>query len=220
MIRWRRVTISGGFLLLAAVLYYLDSQGVVAWAFLACLCHELGHYIAIRAFGGQVAQLRLTCAGAEMVLSARRPMSRLGQFCAALAGPGTNLVLAALSAWLAGRIGENAYLFAGLNLALALFNLLPAAQLDGGRVLEILLSLIFPEHWVWKVMEGISLGFSLGLIGIGMVLMLRGMGSLTLLITALWLLAAALAPLLGKNGYLLKKRKFPLHSGGSYGKIP
>lgn len=227
MLRWRRVTISGGFLLLAAALYYLDGQGVVPWALLACLCHELGHYVAIRAFGGRVAQLRLTCAGAEMALSARRPLSRAGQLCTALAGPGTNLALAALSARLAGPVGESAYLFAGLNLALALFNLLPAAQLDGGRALAVLLSLVLPEDRAERGMRVLSLGLGLALTAAGAALALRAGGSLTLLITALWLLASSLPPLRGggpgrtpKSRTKRRIKKFSLHSGASYGRIP
>ena len=60
MLRWRRIEISGGFLLLWAILYYLDDQGVVLWAILAAVLHELGHYAAIQAFGGRIALIRLT----------------------------------------------------------------------------------------------------------------------------------------------------------------
>ena len=68
MLRWGRIEASGGFLLLTATLYYLDGDGVVAWALLACALHELGHYAAVRLLGGRVEFLRLTCVGAEMRL--------------------------------------------------------------------------------------------------------------------------------------------------------
>ncbi len=69
MLRWKRVEISAGALLLGAALYYLDEQGVLLMAFCACALHELGHWLVIRALGGRVTALRITCVGAEMRLS-------------------------------------------------------------------------------------------------------------------------------------------------------
>jgi Zn-dependent protease len=80
----------------------------------------------------------------------RRP--RLDWLLVALAGPGTNLVLALASAialgWLAGRggpDGTHGFLWSlvgqsvVINCLLAVFNLLPVPPLDGGRVLAALL---------------------------------------------------------------------------------
>ena len=53
MLRWKRVEISAGALLLGAALYYLDEQGVLLMAFCACALHELGHWLVIRALGGR-----------------------------------------------------------------------------------------------------------------------------------------------------------------------
>ena len=76
---------SGGALLLLAALYYLDGQGVLPLALGACALHEGGHWLAIRALGGRVAALRITCVGAEMRLSARLPLGYGAQIIAALA---------------------------------------------------------------------------------------------------------------------------------------
>lgn len=128
MLRWKRVEISAGALLLGAALYYLDEQGVLLMAFCACALHELGHWLVIRALGGRVTALRITCVGAEMRLSARCPLGYWQQIAAALAGPAVNLLAARMAA---GLGTEGAYCFAGLNLALAAFN--PAARCPTGR---------------------------------------------------------------------------------------
>lgn len=100
MLRWKRVEISAGALLLGAALYYLDEQGVLLMAFCACALHELGHWLVIRALGGRVTALRITCVGAEMRLSARCPLGCWQQIAAALAGPAVNLLAARMAAGL------------------------------------------------------------------------------------------------------------------------
>ena len=97
MLRWKRVEISAGALLLGAALYYLDEQGVLLMAFCACALHELGHWLVIRALGGRVTALRITCVGAEMRLSARCPLGCWQQIAAALAGPAVNLLAARMA---------------------------------------------------------------------------------------------------------------------------
>ncbi len=131
--RLGRVEVTGGFLLLTAWLNYLDRQGVVPLALLACALHELGHWAALRALGARVRRVRLTAVGAEMEVD--RTLSYGGELLAALAGPGANLALALAFSPLTGG-----GLFAGLNLALACFNLLPVGQMDGGRVLRCVLA--------------------------------------------------------------------------------
>lgn len=144
MLRWGRAEFSAGGLLLLALLWYLDRDGILPWALLAALLHEGGHWCAIRLCGGQIIGLRVTAMGAEMRLSAARPLKPIPSMACALAGPAVNLAAALGSAHGAERLGEWAYLFAGLNLSLALFNLLPLRRLDGGRTLCAGLS------WLWS----------------------------------------------------------------------
>ena len=190
MLRWRRVEISGGALLMLAALYYLDGQGVLPLALLACALHEAGYWLAIRALGGRITALRLTCVGAEMRLSARYPLGYAGQCIAALAGPCANLA----AAWAAARTGtEWGYCFAGLNLALGAFNLLPAAQLDGGRVLWCALALLAGRARADRFVPALSAALAAGLVCGALALVWQGRGNLSLLLTALWLLAAPAA---------------------------
>jgi len=192
-VRLGRAEISGGALFALALLYYLDDSGVTPWVLLACLCHELGHWGALRALGGSVKRIRLTCVGAELQLSAARPLPPGRMVLAALAGPGVNLLLAFFSALLARRgSGGRLYLFAGLNLGLAAFNLLPAAWLDGGRALEELLALAGREDLGRKAVQlGGDLVAAL-LLAAGVVLLWQSGGrNFTLLIAGIWLTAMA-----------------------------
>lgn len=191
-----RLEISGGALLGLALLYYLDREGIVGWALLGGLLHELGHWGAIRALGGRVVRLRLSCAGAELRLSSARPLPPWGLALAALAGPAVNLLLAWGSALLARHgAGERLYFFAGLNLGLALFNLLPAAWLDGGRALSCLLTQLGSQElgeWVTTLCSDVVAAL---LLGVGLLLLWESGGrNFTLLIAGLWMAAGARGP--------------------------
>ena len=204
--RLGRVEVTGGFLLLTAWLNYLDRQGVVPLALLVCALHELGHWAALRALGARVRRVRLTAVGAEMEVD--RTLSYGGELLAALAGPGANLALALAFSPLTGG-----GLFAGLNLALGCFNLLPVGRLDGGRALHCLLSMsIGPAaEEAEAVLDRVLIAF---LLALGVLLIGWG-GSFTLLLVALWLLAKEKEGKKGRNRScqgLQKRVKWFLHS--------
>ena len=102
--------------------------------------HELGHVLAARSFGTGTQGITLYPFGglAELDRDARTPREEIS---VALAGPAVNLALAGLAALPLALGVELAFVqtFLVMNLALALFNLLPAYPMDGGRVLRGLL---------------------------------------------------------------------------------
>ena len=186
-----RITVTPGFLFLMAWCNYADQQGLLLPALAGCALHELGHLAAV---------------GAEIQME--RPMSYPGELAAALAGPAANLA----AAWLCCR-AEGGALFAGLNLALGCFNLLPVGRLDGGRALHCLLSMsIGPAaEEAEAVLDRVLIAF---LLALGVLLIGWG-GSFTLLLVALWLLAKEKEGKKGRNRScqgLQKRVKWFLHS--------
>ena len=186
---------SAGALVLWAALLYLDGEGLALQCLLACALHELGHLLAIYALGGEVACFRVTCVGAELRLSARTRLGPAAQFLAALAGPLVNLGTGFAALALAGKGG---WCFAGLSFALAAFNLLPAAPLDGGRALWCALALLAGRVWAERLLPPLSAALGAGLTAGALLLLCQGRGNVTLLLTALWLLAAPAAGRLKK----------------------
>ena len=184
-----RIEISAGAMMAVALLYYLDDSGVTLWVLMAGAVHEIGHCLAIWRLGGKVSRLRFSCAGVELCLSAAHPLSAGGMILAALAGPAVNLGIAWLSAVLAKRgAGEELYFFAGLNLGLASFNLLPAKWLDGGRVMGNLMVQIGKEELGERLVELCSDAVAALLLGAGTVLLWQSQGrNFTLLIAGIWM---------------------------------
>ena len=88
-----RIRVSPGAPALLAVFVWLSSPEVLGAVLLAALCHELGHYAALRRRGGWVRAVRISALGAEMQVAGR--MSYGGELLAAAAGPAVNLLLAA-----------------------------------------------------------------------------------------------------------------------------
>ena len=171
--------VTGGFLLLAAWLNYLDRQGIVLLALLSCALHELGHFWAIRLLGSDVKLIRLTAIGAEMAVD--RPLDYWREGLAALAGPAVNLLLALVfCGWSRGQT------FAGLNLTLALFNLLPVGRLDGGRALGCALALLAGPDRAERIGRGLDLLCAGAALGAGL-LVAGAAGNVTLLLAGLWM---------------------------------
>ncbi|MDF2838457.1 MAG: peptidase [Evtepia sp.] len=186
----KKVQISGGFGILLGILLFLDEQNIVPWALVACFLHELGHVFAIHLLGGKVQAFHVTIIGAEILPIRKRLFSYREELLIAAAGPIMSLALAVISASCAvgHSRNENVLMFSGLNLAVGVFNLLPAGPLDGGRMLKIFLLKRFSLQEGEQVYYYISALFSIGLLSLGIFHLVRLGGNVTLLLTGIWLL--------------------------------
>ena len=177
-----KISIAPGFLLLIAMLFYLDEGiGILPWGILAASLHELGHILAARIFGSRVDTITFNITGAELRFSYTGVLSYGMENMIALAGPAVNLLVGVSALCLGG------HLFAAVSFGLGLFNLVPILPLDGGR----LLSNLIVEHFgilaaekVLSVSAGISIGI---LVGFGVIAAIH-YANIMLLILAVWLL--------------------------------
>jgi Zn-dependent protease len=188
-----------------SMLAYILAAVVAAVAFLASLlAHELAHALVARRNGIEVEGITLWLLGgvARLKGGARSPGA---EFRIASVGPLTSLVLGVLfggCAMLARAAGADglpvavlAYL-AGINMLLAVFNLVPAAPLDGGRLLRALLWRLRGDPWssaVTAAHAGRIFGFALIALGFLQVVTGRGLGGLWLALVGLFLVNAATA---------------------------
>lgn len=207
MLKWHKVGFTRGFLLCLALFFYFDQEGLLLWVTLAAMIHEMGHYITIAVLGGRVNYITFSCVGVEMALSARCPLVGLKLALVTLAGPMANFLMALMIWGLGQPLGEEGTLFWALNVGLGVFNLLPVAQLDGGRLLWQCAMAgcrsALAEQFLWVLSVYLS-----GLLVIGGILLwVFGGGTATLLMTALWLFATAFGIRLGKRKKSTKKLK-------------
>lgn len=156
-------------------------QGVmfIALLFLCVLLHELGHVFAARRYGVQTPDITLLPIGGVARLE-RIPEKPGQELIVALAGPAVNLVIAAVLWLTLGRLLPAQSLevqnpsvdllgrLVSVNLFLALFNLIPAFPMDGGRVLRALLAyrLGYARGTQIAASVGQLVAFGLGLLGL------------------------------------------------------
>ncbi len=178
------------FLLVAYSALVEGRQGVRAGVFavlsvlalFACVTlHELGHSLVARRFGAHVRDIILLPIGG-MTRMLREPTRPLAELLTALAGPFVNFAIAVVIAVvLVQRLGappDKAYwlyqiehpsreaLFALLlpmNVFLALFNMLPALPMDGGRVLRAILSFFLGRSRATTIAAALGQVFGVGL---------------------------------------------------------
>lgn len=192
MLRLGKVEISSSFLLVSAALLYLDRHGILPWALLACAIHEGGHCLAVKLLGGEIVCLRVTAVGGELRLSYRHVLSYGRELAAALAGPAANFIAVFLAVKLPKASWEIAWLFAGLNLAIGCFNLLPAYPLDGGRAIRLMIAMLWSAEAAEGAARVLSYLTALVLMAAGTVLLWKTGYNFTLLLTAAWILMSTL----------------------------
>ena len=181
-------TLHGVFGLHAAIV------GTIAFL-ISILLHEFGHALTARRFGVDTESIQLWALGGVARLS-REPATPKAEGWIAVAGPLTSVAIAvvSLSAWWAFGADASSSEFVALlawlgftNAALALFNLLPGAPLDGGRIVKAVRWAMHGNRY--RAMReagraGTILGWALG--GLGLALMLRGESGFVLMAIGLF----------------------------------
>ena len=181
--------------------------------FASVVTHELAHSLVANRLGQPVRRITLFIFGGMAHLS-REPSTPTAEMKIAAVGPLTSFALGALF-WGCTRIAANAGLpllwvavfkyLASVNVALALFNLLPGFPLDGGRIVRGLL---------WRRSGDLraataraadwGAGIAFGLMALGLVEILDGalVGGLWLIFIGMFLRGAARA---GYHGVVVER---------------
>ena len=150
--------------------------------FVTVLLHELGHALAAKNFHINTKDITLLPIGGLARLE-RIPEKPSEELIVAIAGPLVNIALAFITGLfiavpdtsgelinrLSGGINASNFLlnFFIVNLWLAIFNLIPAFPMDGGRILRAVLALKLKRHVATRIAARIGQLIALGFIFLG-----------------------------------------------------
>jgi len=168
---------------LSAATYWLVGVVAALGYFLSVVLHELSHSLVARRYGLEMRGITLFIFGGVAEMPGEPPTAQ-AELLVAAAGPAASFGIAlacgvgyaaATAAGLPAPVGAVCGLLGGLNAMLALFNLVPAFPLDGGRMLRAVL-------WGWsgnlrratRIASTIGAGFGLLLVGLGLISTVRG----------------------------------------------
>jgi Zn-dependent protease/CBS domain-containing protein len=179
---------------------YVAAGLVLASAFLVCLLvHELAHALFARHYGIAVPRITLWLLGGVSELDGEPPTPG-AELVIAAAGPMTSLVIGGAATAAAIATGAESLFrvclvwLAGVNLILGVFNLLPGAPLDGGRVLHAVLWRVRGDRVRAQIAAdraGVAVGLILAAIGLVEILFASNLSGLWLLLLAWFLISAA-----------------------------
>lgn len=159
-------------LMLVWILFGFGSNALVTLGFIVALfvcvaLHELGHALAARHYGIETLSITIYPIGGLAIIE--KVPKAAAEIWIALAGPLVNCVIAFFLALgqvlrtgkLPGlSIGANGVTFLqamfAANVVLALFNLIPAFPMDGGRILRALISLKVEEPRATSIAVGVG----------------------------------------------------------------
>lgn len=169
----------------------------VAALFACVVAHEFGHALTARRYGIRTPDITLLPIGGLARLE-RMPENPVQEIVVALAGPAVNVVIwAVLAVFVGGGAGfdQLAHVATGtgflqqlatINLLLAVFNLIPAFPMDGGRVFRAVLALFMDRVRATRLaaMAGQLVAFGFGFYGLSA-------GNPILVLVALFVFVAA-----------------------------
>jgi Zn-dependent protease/predicted transcriptional regulator len=158
----------------------LSGVGFILVLFTCVVLHEFGHALTARRYGIQTLHITLFPIGGIAAVE-RMPEVPKHEITVALAGPAVNLFIAFfLWLWLSvtntmvsteeltltgGSFAQRLML---INIILAVFNLIPAFPMDGGRILRAVLAIRMNHNKATQLAARVGQGFALwlGLIGL------------------------------------------------------
>lgn len=146
------------FLAIVAVFSFAGMVGKVILVFSAVLWHEIAHAAVARILGLKVREIELLPFGGVARIDGLSEAGSKTEAVIAAAGPLASLLLAAIAApgLASPQWGDMTRFYVETNIALAVFNMLPALPLDGGRIVRAWATVFLSYHQATMLVTAIT----------------------------------------------------------------
>lgn len=167
-------------------------KGNLIYAFFIVIIHEAVHYLTAKHYNFSGFDIELIAFGASIKFKELDDASPKEDLIISLSGPLSNFVLAAILYYINTIVhyDEIYMLFAG-NIAIGVFNLIPAFPLDGGRILRDILYFKFSYKKANRIMINISTVIGAFLMFFYIVLFLKGFNNFNIGIIGLFIIISS-----------------------------
>jgi Zn-dependent protease/CBS domain-containing protein len=163
--------------------YWIMGIAGMLGLFVCVILHELGHAMVAKHYKLPISQITLFIFGGVAEIK-KEPQTPKVEFLMAIAGPIVSVILAG-GLYLLMTLGQHYFwsvptiavikYLALINIVLAIFNLIPAFPLDGGRIFRSLLWWIKKDSgWATRVASRVGSGFGMILIFLGIFSLITG----------------------------------------------
>ncbi len=181
------ITFSFWFFAVMAIFFAFCPAALIVYAALPVAVHELGHIAAMVLLKVKIRSVRLTAFGIELVKDKSRYPGTTAEIAVSLAGAAANLAVAGLLYAFTFQ-SMRSMLMVSANIAVAVFNLLPVGNLDGGEAAKIICGYFFRPGLAYTISRIFSLLALAPLFAAAIFLLLRPERNFTLLLVCIYLL--------------------------------
>ena len=148
-----KYSLNPAFLIIFLWLIFSTSYMIAINYFFVILIHEFGHYIVAKICGYKLSKFSISPYGVSLSYYGQT-LDEKDEIKIALAGPVLNLIVTFFVVafwWIFPSFYSFTYNFVEISLVIALFNLLPAYPLDGGRVFVSSFSTLLKRKTAFKI---------------------------------------------------------------------
>ncbi len=186
------IKVSKYFIPYVIFLIIIGYKGKVIYAFLIVIFHESIHYLVAKHYNFSGFDIELKMVGASIRFKELDDASPKEDLIISLSGPASNLVLGVIFYFINAKIPcSEFYMLSTGNMAIGIFNLIPAFPLDGGRMLRDILYFKFSYKKANKIMINVSSIIAAFLMFIYILLFLKGINNFNIGIIGVFIIISS-----------------------------
>lgn len=179
------IELSFWFFAIIALFAAVNADALLIYFMLPVVLHELGHFLAMAVCRIKIKAVKFTAFGVEIKKAGKYKLNK--EIAVSLGGITANLALA-LGLYLFAFKSMRIMLLISVNLVIALFNLLPIGNLDGGEIAKTVSEYFFKPRLAYMLSRIFSFAALVPLFAAAIFLVLLPERNFTLLLISVYLL--------------------------------